>query len=692
MAKLAKNILAPVADSGTPATVNITGSNNVTLNGVDVQNDLNIRADDDSDTVGATLTLNTGAITTSAGAITLQAGSDIDDTIDVNQNVTAATTLDINNAGTVDIASGLTISTTNGALNAFDNVTDINLSGAGLVTIDGNGDALVRLANLTDSGAQNLTVTSEGDLTLDGADLDGTGTHSFTADSNGGGTNTLTINDLDGTFTVGTATFGGNGTDEIIDVNVDVTSSGAMIFQNAATVDLAGDADLTAGGNLSAGTANNITTVQLSGASDTQNNIEANNDGSVDLANVTSTANAALLITAEANVNVETINTGTGNVTITADDDEGTTADVATLTIGDGTDVFDTAGDVTLTVGANDTIIFDGTTTNLTSLTINGTAATSTVQLGGTITSSAGQNYALPLLLTNNATFVDTGSSDIIYQSTIDSAAVNNFTLNANTTGTTLFGGAVGSNAIAGADADGLGSVTTNATGNTIINGASITTTTAQTFHDAVTVDSTGGTTTLTGTNIVFNSTLDDGDLVNSVADETLTIVDDGATEFNDQVGVTNALGTVNISGGGIVHFDAAGGRFVTVNLWNVDNRVLLDQDTTLESATVDMALAIDSEGAEANDLTVNATTTNFGGNIGNQGVAGSTAALGAITTDALGITTFGDAVLIVTTVGTEDQLFNDAVVLNNETSQTTFTANDITFESTINSLLSSTP
>ena len=56
------------------------------------------------------------------------------------------------------------------------------------------------------------------------------------------------------------------------------------------------------------------------------------------------------------------------------------------------------------------------------------------------------------------------------------------FSLTANSTGTTIFGGAVGGGTA-------LTSLTTNAGGTTAINGGAITTTGTQTFNDAVTLD-----------------------------------------------------------------------------------------------------------------------------------------------------------------------------------------------------------
>ncbi|MBI2993244.1 MAG: S-layer family protein [Gammaproteobacteria bacterium] len=171
--------------------------------------DLTLTFDSDNN-AAETLAIN-DALTT-VGALSINGGTGTNDVVDLNADVTAGTTLTIENAATVDLAGSVDLRTTSGALSvvtnvtainlsgangttnlidgngdaAFSNVTAINLSGANGTTnlIDGNGDALVRLANITDTNNPNLTVTSEGDLTLAGASL-GSGTHSFTADNDG---------------------------------------------------------------------------------------------------------------------------------------------------------------------------------------------------------------------------------------------------------------------------------------------------------------------------------------------------------------------------------------------------------------------------------------------------------------------------------------------------------------------------
>ncbi len=149
------------------------------------------------------------------------------------------------------------------------------------------------LANLTDTNNPNLTVNSEGSITLAGADL-GTGTHTFNTDNNDNGTETLTVNDT-GTFSVGAGTFrGGTGTNDTIDVNADVTAATTLTIQNAATVDLAMNVDITASsGALSVVT--NVTQIDLSGAGGTNMLVANGAGGSVTVADIIDSGTPATL-------------------------------------------------------------------------------------------------------------------------------------------------------------------------------------------------------------------------------------------------------------------------------------------------------------------------------------------------------------------------------------------------------------
>src|SRR5438477_12842472 len=66
--------------------------------------------------------------------------------------------------------------------------------------------------------------------------------------------------------------------------------------------------------------------------------------------------------------------------------------------------------------------------------------ARATIFIGGTITTSGGQVYASPVVLTNDTALNSTGGGDITFASTVDGG----FSLAVNTGGITSFSGAVG--------------------------------------------------------------------------------------------------------------------------------------------------------------------------------------------------------------------------------------------------------
>ena len=160
-----------------------------------------------------------------------------------------------------------------------------------------------------------------------------------------------------------------------------------------------------------------------------------------------------------------------------------------------------------------------GGTTRLTSLTtdVGGT----TVFNSGNISTTGAITINDPLTLGAATTLDSNGSGNMTLASTVNGAEA----LVVNTSGTTIFGGAVG-----GVTA--LSSVTTNAGGSTQINGGSIRTTGAQTYSDAVTL---GANTTLTvGGNLTFSSTVrDDGTAGNA----SLTAAVTGTTTLGADVG-----------------------------------------------------------------------------------------------------------------------------------------------------------
>jgi hypothetical protein len=147
----------------------------------------------------------------------------------------------------------------------------------------------------------------------------------------------------------------------------------------------------------------------------------------------------------------------------------------------------------TLTGGGFDlTLNFSGTTG------INGAAFTGinqfvsgnggTTSLTGAFTTTGAQTFGDAVTLAGGTTLTSSGNHDITFHSTVNGAR----TLAVNTTGTTTFGGSVGTTTA-------LTSLTTDSGGTTALNGGAVTTSGNQTYNDAVTmnqfttVTSTGG-------------------------------------------------------------------------------------------------------------------------------------------------------------------------------------------------------
>src|SRR5207253_1108477 len=142
-------------------------------------------------------------------------------------------------------------------------------------------------------------------------------------------------------------------------------------------------------------------------------------------------------------------------------------------------------------------------------------------------------------------------SLNVTFDSTVRSTTDGEEALIVNASGVTTFSGAVGD---AGKR---LASLTTDAAGSTAINGGSVTTTGDQTYHDPVTLNAAANTTTLTGVNVTFDST------VRSTTDgeEALIVNASGLTTFGGAVGdaskrlaslTTDAAGSTAINGGSV--------------------------------------------------------------------------------------------------------------------------------------------
>lgn len=280
--------------------------------------------------------------------------------------------------------------------------------------------------------------------------------------------------------------------------------------------------------------------------------------------------------------------------------------------------------------------------TGTTTISANFTAAsinfTDTGSLGATITTTGDQNYADvtvsgdSILAGRNITF--TGAVD-------STPTAHSLTINTSGNGITKFNSPVGNN-------HPLSALTTNADGLTILAGGAVKTVGVQTYVDAVQL---GLSTTVTGTSINFDSTVDSDSIPRTL---TVNTIDTGTVTFAAAVGgihaldrlVTNSDGTANING-----------ATVTTNGSQVYNgAVVLGADTTLAGGTITFGGTLNSNGTPHALVvnTVNNGVTAF------FGAVGSTSQLTTITTNhdgktrllapsisVSGSTTFNDAVTV---------------------------------------------
>lgn len=305
-------------------------------------------------------------------------------------------------------------------------------------------------------------------------------------------------------------------------------------------------------------------------------------------------------------------------------------------------------GDATFLGGAGGTVA-------LQTISVTGAAGVS-----GAMASTDAQTYGGAITLLGNTAF--TLDNGLTFDSTIDGPYA--MSVNASS-GDVTFNQAVGGTAMVGditVDSGGVtninsaitaASFTTDAPGSTEMNGGSITTTGAQSYNDAVIVNTD---TTLSGSNVAMHSSLDAA----TAGSQALTIVGDAA--FDQAVGAMAALRALNVSGAALI-----GGGTVTTTGDQSYGSVVLGSDATLTGATVragggEGTLA----GAQSLDIVGNAALT---------GDFGAARALESVTVS--GAADLGGN---ITTAST--QTYNGTVTLQNDTVLTS--GGDVTFASTI--------
>jgi len=522
----------------------------------------------------------------------------------------AAVTYTLTNAGadTEYTIAGDQDVTLSGANDAFDGASFTDSSTGGVTTIEissGNDADLDDFGvvsggvALTGALGTGSTVTLEGGNTLTFS-ADQTGDLTITGDATNDAVDTLTLNmnndAQDLTFTGYTDVDIATGSNAA--VAVDVTTSGAND-----SLDIAGSSSFTAD-DISVGTlgvsmsgafvANDVTST---GATDSSITITADDITTNDIDS--SNSNDAIVLTATGNdIEVTTVDSGTGAVTMDA------AGDITTTTVAGGVINIDATGDLQTTTVSGTTVTLEGDdvtvgaiTGSTVSLTSTNDAAASTLEgidstgnitiTGGTWTQAAADNINANdgILTIDSADLTITGTNDV-WAGSIVVTGENDVDL----------GDQVNTSVVNGSAATGDIDMTIDANdssaGVTVSTGAG---------DDDITVDQ---------LNTIFNLTLGDGN-------DTLTITNSDKLTANtgagaDVVNIDNANDTLTLN-------TSAGADRVEINSGGIDAAATIntgaDNDTVnIDSGSVGAALTVNTEGGAdtvqiddtGNDVTVN--------------------------------------------------------------------------------------
>lgn len=283
-------------------------------------------------------------------------------------------------------------------------------------------------------------------------------------------------------------------------------------------------------------------------------------------------------------------------------------------------------------------------------------------------TNGASITFEDPVILTDDLTINEAGPGDVSFLDTVDSDNVAPHFLRVETPGggDTIFRRAIGLG-------EELLFLRTVAPGTTFIRSTDVVTVGDQDYEDDVVLD--GPATNFRGEDIRFLDTLD-----SNVAPATAVLIDTtpaGLTRFVGPVGATvGRLGSLRTDPDGSTSVE--GGFVFTVGEQRFEDPVTVGATTVFDSDAAGVAFESALDAAAANfDITVNAPgVTLFGGNVG----LGNATPPRDLTTDEFGTTTI-DAAQVRTS---RDQLYRDPVTLT--AAATTFTANNFTFEKTLDS------
>jgi hypothetical protein len=652
---------AVTVDAGTVLTLSAAGdvtsdkasSTAVTLrgaNGISTAGDVTTLGGDVVFENAATLTGDVAISTASGGSVgavrfkgTLEGTTAGAESLSITGNlvtlasVGATTALEsLSVSGTSDLAGGTTLRTVGGQT-----YTGAATS-AGAVTVRAGTGAAVKV--LGDATLGGLVTTGEAyDVALTGT--------------------TVAITDLVTFLNTGSVTLG-DGAGDSLTFNGGLTSTAPSLTRLAGTIATSDDPAtfgkvfLDAATTVSTGTAGTT----FSGTLDGGQTLAVNTSGTTTFGGAVGGTTALTSLTTDKG-GTTAINGGT----VKTSGADGQVYNDA-VTLGANTVLDAAAGAITFATTLDGVYRLDANTTGTT--TFNGAVGSklalthletnnggTTAINGGSVTTDSADSQVYNDAVTLGAnTLLDAGNGGITFATTLDGA----FTLNANTTGTTTFNGALGGTTA-------LVSLSTNKGGTTAINGGSVKTSGSdgQVYSDAVTL---GANTVLDAAAgaITFATTLDGA--------FTFAANTAGATTFNGAVGGTTALtslatnkgGTTAINGGSVKTSGADG------HVYN--DAVTLGENTTLDAAAGAITFATTLDGAFTFHANTIGTTT-----LG--GAVGGTTALVSLTTNKGGTTAINGG--SVKTSGSDGQVYNDAVTLGANTVLDA-TAGAITFATTL--------
>ncbi|BFI96593.1 MAG: hypothetical protein RSP_21030 [Rhodanobacter sp.] len=658
--------------------------------------------------LGALIVNGTGA--TSFGAVDASSLSTNTGTSTLGGDITTSGAQTYN--GNVLLSSGVTLATTNSAVD-FTGTVDSATSTAEDLTVSAG------------SGAVTFGGAVGGTHALGALIVNGTGATSFGAvDASSLSTNTGTST-LGGDITTsGAQTYNGN---VLIGSGVTLTTTNSAV-DFTGTVDSATSTaeDLTVSAGSGAVTFGGAVGGTHALGALVVNGTGATSFGAVDASSLSTNTGTSTL---GGDITTSGAQTYNGNVLIGSGVTLTTTNSAVDFT-GTVDSATSTAEDLTVSAGSG-AVTFGGAvggTHALGALIVNGTGATSfgavdasslstntgTSTLGGDITTSGAQTYNGNVLLGSGVTLATTNSA-VDFTGTVDSATstAEDLTVSAGS-GAVTFGGAVGgTHALGALVVNGTGatsfgavdasSLSTNTGTSTL--GGDITTSGAQTYNGNVLLGS-GVTLATTNSAVDFTGTVDSA---TSTAEDLTVSAGSGAVTFGGAVGGTHALGALIVNGTGATSFGAVdasslstntgtstlGGDITTSGAQTYNGNVLLGSGVTLATtnSAVDFTGTVDSATSTAEDLTVSAGSgaVTFGGAVG------GTHALGALVVNGTGATSFGavDASSLSTNAGTSTlggdittsgaQTYNGSVLLGGNATLTSTGSGAIDLASTVN-------